>query len=146
MYVDPWVVGVLGYLPQDLIGQVSYEYYHPDNIQKMVQLHHDGERGGRASWLTGTSLPPSLPLPVFPPSLSHEASHSHAHSPVLVPEQEAEVGVAGHEGILISQPVLPAGGVCGVHQRGHEVRGGGGREEDRRGEVQESGRGRRRAG
>ena len=34
------------------------------------------------------------------------------------------MGVAGHEGILISQPVLPAGGVCGVHQRGHEVRGG----------------------
>ena len=41
-YVDPRVVGVLGYLPQDLIGQVSYEYYHPDDIQKMVQLHHDG--------------------------------------------------------------------------------------------------------
>ena len=42
-YVDPRVVGVLGYLPQDLIGQVSYEYYHPEDIQKMVQLHHDGE-------------------------------------------------------------------------------------------------------
>ena len=41
-YVDPRVVGVLGYLPQDLIGQVSYEYYHPDDIHKMVQLHHDG--------------------------------------------------------------------------------------------------------
>jgi PAS domain-containing protein len=40
-YVDPRVVGVLGYLPQDLIGQVSYEYYHPEDIQKMVQLHHD---------------------------------------------------------------------------------------------------------
>ena len=47
-YVDPRVVGVLGYLPQDLIGQVSYEYYHPEDIQKMVQLHHDGEGGGRA--------------------------------------------------------------------------------------------------
>ena len=46
-YVDPRVVGVLGYLPQDLIGQVSYVYYHPDDIQKMVQLHHDGEGGGR---------------------------------------------------------------------------------------------------
>ena len=46
-YVDPRVVGVLGYLPQDLIGQVSYEYYHPEDIQKMVQLHHDGEGGGR---------------------------------------------------------------------------------------------------
>ena len=45
-YVDPRVVGVLGYLPQDLIGQVSCEYYHPDDIQKMVQLHHDGEGGG----------------------------------------------------------------------------------------------------
>ena len=33
------------------------------------------------------------------------------------------MGVADHEGILISQPVLPAGGVCGVHQRGYEVRG-----------------------
>ena len=43
-YVDPRVVGVLGYLPQDLIGQVSYEYYHPEDIQKMVQLHHDGEQ------------------------------------------------------------------------------------------------------
>ena len=42
-YVDPRVVGVLGYLPQDLIGQVSYEYYHPEDIQKMVQLQHDGE-------------------------------------------------------------------------------------------------------
>ena len=39
------------------------------------------------------------------------------------------MGVAGHEGILISQPVLPAGGVCGVHQRGHEVRGDEGRGE-----------------
>ena len=95
-YVDPRVVGVLGYLPQDLIGQVSYEYYHPEDIQKMVQLHHDGEGGGREGqisiagegreillcvqrickgihvymymymYLTGTSLPPS-PLP---PSLS----------------------------------------------------------------------------
>ena len=36
------VAGVLGYLPQDLIGQVSYEYYNPDDIQKMVQLHHEG--------------------------------------------------------------------------------------------------------
>ena len=44
-YVDPRVVGVLGYLPQDLIGQVSYEYYHPEDIQKMVQLHHDGGCG-----------------------------------------------------------------------------------------------------
>ena len=44
-YVDPRVVGVLGYLPQDLIGQVSYEYYHPEDIQKMVQLHHDGRCG-----------------------------------------------------------------------------------------------------
>ena len=42
-YVDPRVMGVLGYLPQDLIGQVSYEYFHPEDIQKMVQLHHDGE-------------------------------------------------------------------------------------------------------
>ena len=40
------VVGVLEYLPQDLVGQVSYEYYHPEDIQKMVQLHHDGEGGG----------------------------------------------------------------------------------------------------
>lgn len=40
-YVDPRVSGVLGYLPQDLIGQTSYEYYHPDDIQKMVQLHHE---------------------------------------------------------------------------------------------------------
>ena len=45
-YVDPRVVRVLGYLLQDLIGQVSYEYYHPEDIQKMVQLHHDGEGGG----------------------------------------------------------------------------------------------------
>ena len=45
-YVDLRVVGVLGYLPQDLIGQVFYEYYHPEDIQKMVQLHHDGQRGG----------------------------------------------------------------------------------------------------
>ena len=37
------VAGVLGYLPQDLVGQVSYEYYHPEDIQKMVQLHHEGE-------------------------------------------------------------------------------------------------------
>ena len=37
------VASVLGYLPQDLIGQVSYEYYHPDDIEKMVHLHHDGE-------------------------------------------------------------------------------------------------------
>ena len=36
------VAGVLGYLPQDLIGQISYEYYHPEDIQKMVHLHHDG--------------------------------------------------------------------------------------------------------
>ena len=42
-YVDPRVAGILGYLPQDLHGQVSYEYYHPDDIQKMVQLHHDCE-------------------------------------------------------------------------------------------------------
>lgn len=41
-YVDPRVAGVLGYLPQDLIGQISYEYYHPEDIQKMVHLHHDG--------------------------------------------------------------------------------------------------------
>ena len=34
---------MLEYLPQDLVGQVSYEYYHPEDIQKMVQLHHDGE-------------------------------------------------------------------------------------------------------
>ncbi|XP_064399542.1 protein cycle-like [Halichondria panicea] len=40
-YVDPRVASVLGYLPQDLIGQVSYEYYHPDDIEKMVHLHHD---------------------------------------------------------------------------------------------------------
>ena len=38
------VASVLGYLPQDLIGQVSYEYYHPDDIEKMVHLHHDGEQ------------------------------------------------------------------------------------------------------
>ena len=37
------VAGVLGYLPQDLIGQISYEYYHPEDIQKMVHLHHDGK-------------------------------------------------------------------------------------------------------
>ena len=24
------------------MGQVSYEYYHPEDIQKMVQLHNDG--------------------------------------------------------------------------------------------------------
>ena len=54
-YVDPCVVGVLGYLPQDLIGQVSYEYYHPEDIQKMVQLHHDGEGGGRECQISSLS-------------------------------------------------------------------------------------------
>ena len=38
------VSGILGYLPQDLIGQVSYEYFHPEDIQKMVQLHNDGKQ------------------------------------------------------------------------------------------------------
>ena len=56
-YVDPRVVGVLGYLPQDLIGQVSYEYYHPEDIQKMVQLHHDGEGGGRECQISSLSSP-----------------------------------------------------------------------------------------
>ena len=50
------------------------------------------------------------------------------------------MGVAGHEGILISQPVLPAGGVCGVHQRGHEVRGiREGERAEYKGEVEEGG-------
>ena len=52
------VAGVLGYLPQDLIGQMSYEYYHPDDIQKMVHLHHDGKY---------------VPFP-------------NLHSPILIPE------------------------------------------------------------
>ena len=43
---------MLGYLPQDLMGQVSYEYYHPEDIQKMVQLHNDGMcvRGEERGW------------------------------------------------------------------------------------------------
>jgi aryl hydrocarbon receptor nuclear translocator len=40
-YVDPRVSSILGYLPQDLIGHNSYDYYHPDDVQKMVQLHHE---------------------------------------------------------------------------------------------------------
>ena len=35
------VANILGYLPQDLTGQNSYDYFHPDDIQKMVQLHHE---------------------------------------------------------------------------------------------------------
>ena len=36
------VTAVLGYLPQDLIGQMCYEYFHPDDIRKMVELFHEG--------------------------------------------------------------------------------------------------------
>ena len=36
---------MLGYLPQDLIGQMCYEYFHPDDIRKMVELFHEGELG-----------------------------------------------------------------------------------------------------
>ena len=32
---------MLGYLPQDLIGQMCYEYFHPDDIRKMVELFHE---------------------------------------------------------------------------------------------------------
>ena len=34
---------MLGYVPQDLVGEVSYQYYHPDNLHKMVQLHQNGQ-------------------------------------------------------------------------------------------------------
>lgn len=37
------VVSVLGYVPQDLIGEVSYQYYHPDDLHRMVQLHQNGQ-------------------------------------------------------------------------------------------------------
>ena len=36
------VVSVLGYVPQDLVGEVSYQYYHPDDLHRMVQLHQNG--------------------------------------------------------------------------------------------------------
>ena len=36
------VSNILGYLPQDLIGHNSYDYFHPDDMQKMIQLHHEG--------------------------------------------------------------------------------------------------------
>ncbi len=42
------VTNVLGYLPQDLIGQISYEYFHRDDMSKMVHLHHEGNH--KASW------------------------------------------------------------------------------------------------
>ena len=67
------VAGVLGYLPQDLIGQVSYEYYHPEDIQKMVQLHHEGEHylGLQLSCsyqpLASSPRPTSGLLPMPPP-------------------------------------------------------------------------------
>ena len=50
---------------------------------------------------------------------SYEAADSHAHGAVPVPDQEPEVAVAGHEGVLLHQPVLPAGGVRSLHQRDH---------------------------
>ena len=37
------VVSVLGYVPQDLVGEVSYQYYHPDDLHRMVQLHQNGQ-------------------------------------------------------------------------------------------------------
>lgn len=40
-YIDPRVSNILGYLPQDLIGHNSYDYFHPDDMQKMIQLHHE---------------------------------------------------------------------------------------------------------
>lgn len=40
-YVDQRITNVLGYLPQDLTGQVSYEYFHHEDMQKMVHLHHE---------------------------------------------------------------------------------------------------------
>nr|QHX41463.1 aryl hydrocarbon receptor nuclear translocator [Halisarca dujardinii] len=40
-YMDHRVSAVLGYLPQDLIGQMCYEYFHPDDIRKMVELFHE---------------------------------------------------------------------------------------------------------
>jgi PAS domain S-box-containing protein len=40
-YMDHRVNAVLGYLPQDLIGQMCYEYFHPDDIRKMVELFHE---------------------------------------------------------------------------------------------------------
>lgn len=36
------VSNILGYLPQDLVGHNSYDYFHPDDMQKMIQLHHEG--------------------------------------------------------------------------------------------------------
>ena len=33
---------VLGYQPQQLLGQVCYEYFHPEDIKKMVELLHTG--------------------------------------------------------------------------------------------------------
>ena len=108
------VAGVLGYLPQDLIGQMSYEYYHPDDIQKMVHLHHDCK-------LRSHSHSPFL-IPPFPiPPYSHEASDSHADGAVSVPEQVSEVGVVCHEGLFIRQSILTASGVCCLHQCHIEV-------------------------
>ncbi|XP_065911548.1 protein cycle-like isoform X2 [Dysidea avara] len=40
-YIDHRVVSVLGYVPQDLVGEVSYQYYHPDDLHRMVQLHQN---------------------------------------------------------------------------------------------------------
>ena len=102
------MAGVLGYLPQDLIGQMSYEYYHPDDIQKMVHLHHDCKMGG----------PIPIPLLFIPHShspYSHEASHSHANGAVSVPEQISEVGVVCHEGVFVCQSIFSASGVCRLY-------------------------------
>ena len=92
---------------------MSYEYYHPDDIQKMVHLHHDGKR----SHFHSTFFIPHSH------SYSHEASHSHANGAVSLPQQVPEVGVVCDESVLICQSILPASGIRRLHQRHTEVSG-----------------------
>ena len=91
---------MLGYLPQDLIGQISYEYYHPEDIQKMVHLHHDGKCTPFRLIIFGIIhffFFVFITVHLF----SNETTYTHANCSVSISDQEPEMVVVGNEGFFI---------------------------------------------
>ncbi len=41
LYLSPACTTILGYLPEELIGRDSYELFHPDDVERIKQSHHD---------------------------------------------------------------------------------------------------------
>ena len=102
------VSNILGYLPQDLVGHNSYDYFHPDDMQKMIQLHHEGMLPCRHDNGCHGNLISLSPI-------SNEAEESDANSALSFPVERQEVGVACNEGLQFRESVFPSSGIRCVY-------------------------------